>query len=132
MTEHLLSPDRSVEITGTTYKLSGSLPTLRSIQEHFKRDILNVLADSLQLKLWFTDLAVILRFGIECGGQTPPSLDVIEQAIVDDIGINQAGYIVMEWLAAATSPKKEREGNVNGVLAGIKAIEAMRKAPRKK
>ena len=133
MTEHLLSPDRSIEIASTTYKLSGGLPALKAIQEKFERDILLVVADVMQFKLWFTDLAIVIRLGIVAAGETPPELEVIEAAVVEDIGINQTSHLVMEWLVAATSPKKERVGNVQGVQAAIRALEAARlKAPRKK
>ena len=53
-------------------------------------------------------MARIIAIGIEAGDQTPPALEAIEQAIVDDIGIVNARKIVGQWLLLATTPKSER------------------------
>lgn len=128
-----MTPDRKITIGGQEYTLDGSFRTLKVIQSAFDKDILLVLTDALQFRLRFDDLARLFRIGIEGSGGTPPEIDAIEQAVVEDIGINAAAELAMEWLMAATSPKKEREGNVNGLLKAIEAEKALRlkAAPRK-
>lgn len=130
----LSSPDRRVTIGGKEYTLDGSFRTLKAIQHACgDRDILAVLVDAIQFKLRFEQLADLIRVGVEGGGETPPDIAVIEQAVVEDIGIGDAQALVMEWLMAATSPRKEREGNVKGLRDALAAEKTLRTtAARKK
>lgn len=129
--DHLLSPDRTLVIDGTSYTLHGSFRTLKAIQHHFGKEILALSGEAIRFQLRFDEMAAMFRIGIQAGDAKAeaPALEAIEQAIVEDIGINDAAYLAIEWLTAAVSPKKDRAGNVQGVL---KALEAVKKAPRKK
>lgn len=112
----MMSPDRPVTIGGQTYTLDGSFRTLKAIQTVTGKDVLDVLVDAIQGKHRFDDLANLIRLGIEGSGQQAPDIAEIEQ----EIGIRQAAELVMEWLMAATSPKRDREGNVgSGLMRGI-------------
>ncbi len=129
--DHLLSPDRTVTLGGTTYTLDGSFRTLKAIQHHFGKEILAFAGDAMALRLRFDELAALLHIGITGGGTEPPALEAIEQAVVEDIGINDAAFLAIEWLTAAVSPKKDRAGNVRGVLKALEPLRA-KPAPRKK
>lgn len=131
MTDHLISPDRQVTIGKQTYTLDGSFKTLKAIQHAFGKDILLVLADSMLFRLKFDEVAQLFHIGITGSGVTPPEAEVIEKDIIEEIGINEASELAMEWLTAATSPKRERAGNVERVLKAIQAGRVIRlKAPK--
>ncbi len=129
--EHLLSPDRPVTIGGKTYTLDGSFRTLKAVQHHFGKDILALAGEAMALRLRFDELAALFHLAITGSGVEPPALEVIEQAVVEDIGINDAAFLAIEWLTAAVSPKKDRAGNVRGVLKALEPLRA-KTAPRKK
>lgn len=122
----MMSPDRTVTIGGKTFTLDGSFRTLKAIQTATGKDIQTVLAEAIYGRLRFDEYAALIRLGIEGGGAAAPEIEAIEHEAVDEIGIRQTGELVAEWLMAATSPKREREGNVNGLLAAIAAEKAAR------
>lgn len=104
MTDHLVSPERAVTIGGKTYPLDCSFRTLKAIQHAFEKDILDVLTGVKDMR--FDEHARLIQIGIGEGG---PTLEEIEQAIVDDIGIAAVRWEVQAWLAIAVTPKRDRE-----------------------
>jgi hypothetical protein len=108
MTDHLVTPEKTIEIAGKTYTLDGGFKALKAIQHATEIEILRFIKHEVA-SYPFDKLARVIAIGIQHSGQSAPPLESIEQAIVDDIGISEARFIVMEWLIIATSPKAERQ-----------------------
>ena len=115
----LVSPEMKMEIGGKAYTLSPTTECLKKIQQHFKKDILAVMLEMPQMS--FDAQAKIIEIAIEDFGDVPPALSVIEQWIVDEIGITAIRNIMQGWLVIVTSPKKEREEQIKTVGEFLKA-----------
>lgn len=119
MTDYLVSPEYTLEIGGKPYTLDGSIGTLKAIQHHFKKDILDVLTELAGMR--FDEHAEIIRLGI---GQAAPPLEVIEQSIVDDIGITETRWHLQAWLVMAVTPKRDREKKAKEVAELLRKLTA--------
>lgn len=106
MTDYLVSPEWPIEIEGKRYTLDCSFRTLKAIQHAFEKDILDVLTDVSSMR--FDQHARLVEIGINGSGEKSPSIDVIEQAIVDEIGIGYIRHVLNAWLIISVSPKKDR------------------------
>ncbi len=104
----LVSPEYSVEIAGQKFVLSGGISALKAIQHAMEHEIHAFIIQRVP-RLSFEDSAQLLTIGIKEAGGTPPTSAVIEQAIVDDIGIEDVRTLIFKWLTIATSRKPDRE-----------------------
>lgn len=101
-----VSPTRTLVIAGKPYTLDGSFGTLRSVQQRFNRDVVQVLIGVMDMPL--ADVADLIAIG---AGQ---DADAVGQAILDDAGAASREYAVLKtqlvaWLTVAVSPKAERQ-----------------------
>lgn len=126
MTGALLEPIRKLSIAGAEYTLDGRLEALKDIQQHFGRDIYDIHPALATMR--FDELAKVIEIGIRAGGGKPPSLDAISREIVEEIGIDEAKYLLMEWLILAISPRRDREKNLQSQK---KLIESVRLASKR-
>lgn len=104
----LVSPSRTITIAGKDYVLDGSFATLRSVQEAFGKDIVQILVGIMDMRL--DEVASLVAIG---SGQRPRAAE-IGQDILDDIGAMTPAYArlkteLVAWLNVAISPKAERE-----------------------
>ncbi len=60
-------------------------------------------------KISFQHHAKMIEIAIDDYGTKPPELSVIENWIVDDVGIAGIRPILEGWLLVVTQPKRERE-----------------------
>jgi hypothetical protein len=103
----LVSPDRRVTVAGKEYTLDGSFRTLKAIQHGFGKEIIGLWGTITAMA--FDDLARLIALGIEGSGGKAPAPEVIEQEIVEEIGIDDTRALLVEWLLIAMSPKRDRE-----------------------
>ncbi len=118
---HLVTPEWTVEFGGKKHILDCSFRTLKAIQHEFKKDILDVLTDISAMR--FDEHAKMIELGINGTGQVAPSLEEIEQGIIDDIGISEVRWELQAWLVMAVTPKRDREKKAKEVaelLAKVK------------
>lgn len=104
---YLISPELTLNIAGKDYTLSPSVECLKKIQHYFKKDIIEVMED--MPKVSFEHHAKMIEIAIDDFGTKPPELFVIEQWIVDEVGITGIRNILEGWLLIVTQPKRERE-----------------------
>lgn len=119
--DYLVIPELKLSIAGKEYPLSPAIECLKKIQHHFKKDIIEVMRECPKLK--FDDHAKIIEISIEDTGINPPDIKVIEQWIVEDVGISSIRNVMQGWLAIIVSPKVEREAVTKTVVKTIALIE---------
>lgn len=105
MTDNLISPERPITLEGKKHTLHGSVHVLKEIQQEFDKDIYDIAAGGT-FQMRFDELAKLFRIGI---GEDAPTTEVVEQEIVEEMGIGEAMFLAHEWLTLAVSPKRERE-----------------------
>lgn len=104
-----VSPSRTITIAGKDYVLDGSFATLRAVQQHFKKDVVQVLASIMDMRLdEIADLIAIAK------RDTTTTADEIGQQIMDQVGVMKRDYVsfklqLLAWLNIAIAPKAERE-----------------------
>ena len=116
----LVSPEMQLEIGGKAYTLSPTTACLKKIQQEFKKDILAVMLE--MPRMTFDEQAKIIAIAIEDFGDVPPALSVIEEWIVDEVGLTAIRNILQGWLLVITSPKKEREAQMKTVGERLGAL----------
>lgn len=116
-----VSPDYPITLAGKSFTLDGSFATLRSVQQAFRRDLIDVQASVLDMRQ--DEIAQLLA------AATGGSADEYGALLLDEIGVTSPAYQMvkahlMAWLAIAMSPKADREaararmGELIGRLAG--------------
>jgi hypothetical protein len=118
MTDHLVTPDSSITVGGQTYTLDGSFKTLKDIQHATDQEIIIFTRQLARAR--FDVMAKVIEIGIRNAKQTPPPIAAIEQAIVEDLGIEQTRIALYQWLAIAATAKAERKKKADEI-AGILA-----------
>ena len=111
MSDHLLEPTILLKIAGKEYALDGSFNTLKALQQGFDKDIMDVWASVIHMRLdEFTKLVTML---IQCSGKSADE-SVIGQWIVDEVDVLGKEYRllkaqVMNFLLLAMTPKIDRQ-----------------------
>lgn len=111
-----VSPETIFSVYGETYVLRGTLDVLRKLQNRFNIDVTEIQTTIIESN--FDTLADI--YVIATGFDDK---DLFAGWILDEFGIDEAKFLVLEWLVAAISPQKKRMQNVETVK---KAIQKMR------
>lgn len=126
--ENMVTPEFKVTLGGKEYTLSGKVKALKDIQQALGVDIydLHPMAEGKNVfSLRFDQAAVVLHIGIKASGETPPSLDEIEQLVLDD-GVDEIKLHLAEYILMSISPKKDREKNLEKLRA---ILDQFRKVP---
>lgn len=119
MIDYLVGPEYRLTFCGKEHVLDGGLKTLKAIQHEFKKDVLDVLAELRDMS--FEQHAKLIHIGITSDA---PSLDVIEQAIIDEIGIVDVRWHLQAWLVISTTPKRDREKKTKEVTELLRKLTA--------
>lgn len=128
MSEHLLAPEMAVKIAGTTYVLDGSFSTLKALQHAFSKDIVDIQADVMDMRL--DEFAKMLSILVSCSGGTA-SEDEIGSWLVDEVGIGLSKeYLLLRveivgFLTLAMVPKRDRQKKRQEI---VKMVEGVRTA----
>lgn len=117
---YLITPETVFNIAGKDYTLSPAMECLKKIQHHFKKDILVVMQDMPETK--FDDCAKVIEIAIADYGTTPPKLEVIEQWIVEEVGIPSIRNLLLAWLLLITTPKRDRGEMQEKLGESLKAL----------
>jgi len=101
----MISPSRTITIGDKQYVLDGSFGTLRTVQESFKRDVVDLVIGVMDMRL--DEVAKLIAHA------SNSIQDEIGQAILDNLGQGNA-YVLLKtelyaWLMVALAPKAERE-----------------------
>ena len=124
--KYLVSPEMQLEIGDKVYTLSPTVECLKKIQHALKMDIIDAIdavgGVSGRFRISFTDYARMIHIAIDDCGDKPPAIEVIEQWIVDDIGITAIRNIMQGWLLIVTTPKRDREAMQKTVGESLKAL----------
>lgn len=108
--DNLVSPSRTITIGEKKYVLDGSFATLRAIQQHFDKDVVQILITITEMRL--DQIADLIAIGSGQG-----NADEIGQSIADEIGANTIEYVrfktqLVAWLNVAITPKASREKKI--------------------
>jgi hypothetical protein len=104
----LVTPSHKLTIGSKTFSLDGSFATLRAIQEHFEKDLLDILSGVMHFHS--SEIADLIAIGINDLSKSGE----IGQAIADDVGLLTHDYSMLKarlttWLHVAMTPKADRE-----------------------
>ncbi len=114
MADNMLAPEKVITIKDKDYTLNGNIKTLKTIQQKFDIDIFDIQSRILEMR--FDELALLVHIGIY---EEKPDIEDVEHYIINDVGVDEVKYTLLEWMVKSISPKSEREENVKKVLAAI-------------
>lgn len=132
MTEHLLTPESTLDIMGKPCVWSGDFSALKAIQHALKKDIVDVQMDIFETRL--DEFALLLSvMAVSSGFHVKES--EVGQWLQDEVGIGTAPFVLLKSQVAAaiaialaplSSRQKKREEMTQQVESIAKAAQGFR------